>query len=110
MRLEGIAAQSTITCYLTTHVDKLPSVTLDRDWTESIVTAIIPPHVQTQNQLHSSYTQMVSSVHCLNLERGCTKSLLLDLNSLWHTSPFGPCMSLFGYRTPDSTDYRFTIY
>ena len=69
MRLEGMIAQSTITCFFVTDVGKLPPVTPGRERTESIITAIIPSHVQTQSQLHSSYTQTVSSVHYLKRKR-----------------------------------------
>ena len=54
-RLEGMTAQKSITCFLVTGIaGKQPPVT-SQDWTESIITAVIPSHVSTQSGIHSSY-------------------------------------------------------
>ena len=56
MKLEGMAAQKEITCFLVTDAGKLPPVT-GKCWTKSIITAVIRTHTQTQSQ-HSYYTQI----------------------------------------------------
>ena len=61
MKLTGMKAQKRILCFCVTDVNKLPSV-FGKNWTKSIITAIIPSHVQTRSQLHVSYTQQEASI------------------------------------------------
>ena len=59
LRLVGMTAQRNVSCILVTDAGKLPPVT-GRDWTESIITAIIPTNISTRSGIHTSYSQVMS--------------------------------------------------
>ena len=58
MKLDGMTTQKTITCFLVTEVGQ-PSPITSKDWTESIITAVIQSHVATRSGIRSSYMQEI---------------------------------------------------
>ena len=54
IRLEGMSAQKTITYFLVTEVGQ-PLPIISKDWTQFIITAVIPSHVATRSGIHSTY-------------------------------------------------------
>ena len=74
MKLDGMIAQKTITCFLVTNAGELPPINGGRCWTESIITAIMPSHVRTRSGIHSTYTQISSSNVAIKRKRSTQTS------------------------------------
>ena len=74
MKLDGMIAQKTITCFLVTDAGELPPINGGRCWTESIITAIMPSHVRTRSGIHSTYTQISSSNVAIKRKRSTQTS------------------------------------
>ena len=60
LKLDGMTTQKDVTCFFVTGLGESPPVTCN-DWTESIITEVIPSFWQNHSGLISSYTQVVSS-------------------------------------------------
>ena len=81
MKLDGMTTQKTITCFLVTEAGQPPPIT-SKDWTESIITAVIPSHVVTRSGIHSSYMQEIShNVNC-NKRKRCHQASNPPLSSI----------------------------